>query len=90
MSGFLAPQKNVDEAVEGLRAKGITVVGAVCHVSNAEQRKHLVDTAVKVRFRLPIHSSVVAVEGRGDSVRQCWGSWVTLLSDSLLRRCDFK
>jgi dehydrogenase/reductase SDR family protein 4 len=42
-------QKNVDEAVEGLRAKGITVVGAVCHVSNADQRKYLVDTAVKVR-----------------------------------------
>uniref|UniRef100_A0ACD5XXX4 Uncharacterized protein n=1 Tax=Avena sativa TaxID=4498 RepID=A0ACD5XXX4_AVESA len=40
-------QKNVDEAVEGLRAKGITVVGAVCHVSNAEQRKYLIDTAVK-------------------------------------------
>uniref|UniRef100_A0ACD5YJJ0 Uncharacterized protein n=2 Tax=Avena sativa TaxID=4498 RepID=A0ACD5YJJ0_AVESA len=40
-------QKNVDEAVEGLRAKGIAVVGAVCHVSNAEQRKHLIDTAVK-------------------------------------------
>jgi len=40
-------QKNVDEAVEGLRAKGITVVGAVCHVSNTEQRKHLIDTAVK-------------------------------------------
>lgn len=40
-------QKNVDEAVEGLRAKGITVVGAVCHVSIAEQRKNLIDTAVK-------------------------------------------
>jgi dehydrogenase/reductase SDR family protein 4 len=45
----LALQKNVDGAVEGLRAKGITVVGAVCHVSNADQRKYLVDTAVKVR-----------------------------------------
>lgn len=40
-------QKNVDEAVAGLRAKGITVLGAVCHVSNAEQRKHLIDAAVK-------------------------------------------
>lgn len=40
-------QKNVDDAVEGLRAKGITVVGAVCHVSIAEQRKNLIDTAVK-------------------------------------------
>lgn len=41
-------QKNVDEAVEGLKAKGITVVGAVCHVSDAQQRKNLVETAVKV------------------------------------------
>ncbi|KAF8726818.1 hypothetical protein HU200_019297 [Digitaria exilis] len=40
-------QKNVDEAVEGLKAKGITVVGAVCHVSDAQQRKSLIDTAVK-------------------------------------------
>jgi dehydrogenase/reductase SDR family protein 4 len=40
-------QKNVDEAVEGLKAKGITAVGAVCHVSDAQQRKHLIDTSVK-------------------------------------------
>jgi dehydrogenase/reductase SDR family member 4 len=49
---FLGPdllQKNVDEAVEGLKAKGITAVGAVCHVSDAQQRKHLIDTSVKVR-----------------------------------------
>jgi hypothetical protein len=41
-------QKNVDEAVEGLKAKGITVVGAVCHVSDAQQRKNIIETAVKV------------------------------------------
>ncbi|XP_066363729.1 tropinone reductase-like 3 [Miscanthus floridulus] len=40
-------QKNVDEAVEGLRAKGITVVGTLCHVSDAQQRKNLIETAVK-------------------------------------------
>ena len=38
----------MDEAVEGIRAKGITVVGAVCHVSDAQQRKNLIETAVKV------------------------------------------
>jgi hypothetical protein len=43
-----ALQKNVDEAVEGLRAKGITVVGAVCHVSDVQQRRNLIETAVKV------------------------------------------
>lgn len=56
-------QKNVDEAVEGLKAKGITAVGAVCHVSNAQQRKDLIDTAVKVRigggdFRWGLHCIV--------------------------------
>ncbi|CAN6162559.1 unnamed protein product [Urochloa humidicola] len=40
-------QKNVNEALEGLKAKGITAVGAVCHVSDAQQRKSLIDTAVK-------------------------------------------
>ena len=43
-----ALQKNVNEAVEGLRAKGITAVGAVCHISDAQQRKSLIETAVKV------------------------------------------
>ena len=43
-------QKNVDDAVKGLKAKGITAVGAVCHVSDAQQRKSLIDTAVKVRI----------------------------------------
>ncbi|XP_072147852.1 tropinone reductase-like 3 [Setaria viridis] len=40
-------QRNVDEAVEALRAKGIAAVGAVCHVSDAEQRRNLIDTAVQ-------------------------------------------
>lgn len=43
-------QKNVDEAVEKLKAKGIEVLGVVCHVSNAEQRKNLVDKTVQVMF----------------------------------------
>ncbi|KAK1578340.1 hypothetical protein Q3G72_029475 [Acer saccharum] len=36
-------QKNVDEAVEKLKAKGI-----VCYVSNAQQRKNLIDKTVQV------------------------------------------
>ncbi|PIN04812.1 Reductase [Handroanthus impetiginosus] len=35
-------QKNVDEAVEKLKAKGIEALGLVCHVSNAQQRKDLI------------------------------------------------
>lgn len=41
-------QKNVDEAVENLKAKGIEVFGVVCHVSNAQQRKNLIDKTVQV------------------------------------------
>ncbi|KAK1575936.1 hypothetical protein Q3G72_009601 [Acer saccharum] len=39
-------QKNVDEAVEKLKAKGIEVIGIVCEVSNEQQRKNLVDKTV--------------------------------------------
>lgn len=42
-------QKNVDEAVEKLRTRGIEVLGVVCHVSNAQQRKNLIDKTVQVR-----------------------------------------
>jgi dehydrogenase/reductase SDR family protein 4 len=42
-------QKNVDEAVEKLKAQGIEVFGVVCHVSNAQQRKDLIDKTVQVR-----------------------------------------
>ncbi|KAK6133241.1 hypothetical protein DH2020_033002 [Rehmannia glutinosa] len=39
-------QKNVDEAAEKLRVKGIEVLGLVCHVSNAQQRKDLIEKTV--------------------------------------------
>ena len=42
-------QKNVDEAVEKLRDRGIEVLGVVCHVSNAQQRKNLIEKTVQVR-----------------------------------------
>ncbi|XLR57920.1 hypothetical protein HN51_012281, partial [Arachis hypogaea] len=34
--------QNVDEAAEKLRAKGIEVLALVCHVSNDQQRKDLI------------------------------------------------
>ncbi|XP_015574298.1 tropinone reductase-like 3 isoform X2 [Ricinus communis] len=40
-------QKNVDEAVEKLQAEGIQVLGVVCHVSNAQHRKHLIHKTVE-------------------------------------------
>lgn len=42
-------QKNVDEAVEKLKSRGIDVLGVVCHVSNAQQRKNLIDKTIQVR-----------------------------------------
>lgn len=41
-------QRNVDEAVEKLKNQGIEVMGIVCHVSNPQQRKELIDKTVKV------------------------------------------
>uniref|UniRef100_A0A7N0UJ89 Tropinone reductase-like 3 n=1 Tax=Kalanchoe fedtschenkoi TaxID=63787 RepID=A0A7N0UJ89_KALFE len=40
-------QKNVDEAVEKLKEKGIEVLGLVCHVSNKEHRKNLIQRTVQ-------------------------------------------
>ncbi|EYU33865.1 hypothetical protein ABFS82_08G153200 [Erythranthe guttata] len=40
-------QKNVDEAVEKLKGKGIEVLGLVCHVSDAQQRNNLVEKTVE-------------------------------------------
>lgn len=42
-------QNNVDGAVEKLKAQGIEVLGVVCHVSNEQQRKNLIDKTVQVR-----------------------------------------
>ena len=42
-------QNSVDGAVEKLKAQGIEVLGVVCHVSNEQQRKNLIDKTVQVR-----------------------------------------
>ena len=41
-------QKNVDVAVEKLKSQGIEVLSVVCHVSNALQRKNLIDKTIRV------------------------------------------
>ncbi|CAD6220265.1 unnamed protein product [Miscanthus lutarioriparius] len=61
-------QKNVNEAVEGLRAKGITAVGAVCHVSDAQQRKSLIETAVKSFGHIDILVSNAAANPTVDGI----------------------
>lgn len=41
-------QANVEEAVEKLKSKGIDAYGIVCHVSNAQHRRNLVEKTVQV------------------------------------------
>jgi hypothetical protein len=41
-------QKNVDETLALLRAKGLTVSGMVCHVGSAQHRQALVDRTIQV------------------------------------------
>ncbi|KAF4379255.1 hypothetical protein G4B88_010649 [Cannabis sativa] len=40
-------QENVDEATQKLKGQGIRVLGLVCHVSNAQQRKDLIHKTVE-------------------------------------------
>ncbi|CAA2956771.1 tropinone reductase-like 3 [Olea europaea subsp. europaea] len=47
-------QKNVDGAVEKLKARGIEVLGIVCHVSNAQQRKNLIQKTLQRYGRLDV------------------------------------
>ena len=42
------------KTAEQLRAKGIQVLGVVCHVSSAQQRKNLIDKTVQVTFTLKL------------------------------------
>ncbi|KAJ6893185.1 tropinone reductase-like 3 [Populus alba x Populus x berolinensis] len=60
-------QKNVDEAVEKLKAKGIKVVGVICHVSNAQQRKNLIETTVQKYGKIDVVVSNAAVSPSTDS-----------------------
>ncbi|XP_021294822.1 tropinone reductase-like 3 [Herrania umbratica] len=54
-------QKNVDEAVGKLKAKGIHVFGVVCHVSNAQQRKNLINKTVEKYGKIDVIVSNAAV-----------------------------
>ncbi|XVE87707.1 hypothetical protein DITRI_Ditri19aG0009300 [Diplodiscus trichospermus] len=54
-------QKNVDEAVEKLKNKGIQALGVVCHVSNAQQRKDLIQKTVEKYGKIDVLVSNAAV-----------------------------
>ncbi|MBA0840101.1 hypothetical protein Goarm_002703, partial [Gossypium armourianum] len=53
--------KNVDEAVEKLKAKGIHVLGIVCHVSDAQQRKNLINKTIEKYGKIDVIVSNAAV-----------------------------
>ncbi|KAF9611013.1 hypothetical protein IFM89_026319 [Coptis chinensis] len=61
-------QKNVDEAVENLRGKGIEVFGVVCHVSNAQQRKNLIDKTIEKYGRIDVIVSNAAANPSVESI----------------------
>ncbi|XP_020227793.1 tropinone reductase-like 3 [Cajanus cajan] len=63
-------QQNVDAAVEILRAKGIEASGLVCHVSNAQQRKNLIDQTVQKYGKIDVVVSNAAANPSVDSILQ--------------------
>ncbi|KAG6472897.1 hypothetical protein ZIOFF_070375 [Zingiber officinale] len=65
---FAPKQNNVDEAVEKLRSKGIEVIGAVCHVSNPQHRKDLVEKTVQKYGHIDIVVSNAAANPSVDGI----------------------
>jgi len=61
-------QNNVDEAVEKLKARGIEVLGVVCHVSNAQQRKNLIDKTILKYGKIDVVVSNAAVNPSVDAI----------------------
>ena len=56
-------QNNVDEAVKKLKAQGIEAMGVVCHVSNAQHRKNLIEKTVQVSGIFVLLSCVFGMKG---------------------------
>ncbi|GAV61223.1 adh_short_C2 domain-containing protein [Cephalotus follicularis] len=63
-------QQNVDEAIEKLKSKGIDVFGVVCHVSNAQQRKNLIDQTVQRYGKIDVVVSNAAANPSIDNILQ--------------------
>jgi len=61
-------QKNVGEAVEKLRAKGIDVLGVACHVSSRDQRRDLIQKTVDKYGRIDILVSNAAANPTVDPI----------------------
>ncbi|RDX62162.1 hypothetical protein CR513_59537, partial [Mucuna pruriens] len=63
-------QQNVDEAAEKLRSKGIEALGIVCHVSNAQQRKNLIDKTLQKYGKIDVVVSNAAANPSVDGILQ--------------------
>lgn len=64
--------ENVTKAVNQLKSAGLCdVIGVKCHVSNADDRKHLFDTAVKNFGKVDILVSNAAVNPTVGPVVEC-------------------
>lgn len=61
-------QNNVDEAAEKLKARGIEVLGLVCHVSNTQQRKNLIDKTVQKYGKIDVVVSNAAANPSVDAI----------------------
>ncbi|XP_020096609.1 tropinone reductase-like 3 [Ananas comosus] len=61
-------QKNVDDAVGDLRSKGVEATGVVCHVSNPQHRKDLIDTTVRNYGHIDIIVSNAAANPSIDNI----------------------
>lgn len=65
-------EENVNKALNKLKSDGFTdVVGVKCHVSIANDRKHLFDTAIKNFGKIDILVSNAAVNPTVGSVLDC-------------------
>lgn len=63
-------QKNVDEAVVKLKARGIEVIGVVCHVSNGQHRKNLINQTIEKFGKIDVVVSNAAANPSVDSILQ--------------------
>ncbi|KAF4379256.1 hypothetical protein G4B88_010650 [Cannabis sativa] len=73
-------QKNVDEATQKLKSQGIQVLGLVCHVSNAQQRKDLIHKTLEKFGKIDVIVSSVAVNPiTGKSITTIMGTQESIL-----------
>ncbi|KAF8391615.1 hypothetical protein HHK36_023921 [Tetracentron sinense] len=61
-------QNNVNEAVEKLRARGIQVLGVVCCVSHAQQRKNLIEKTAQKYGKIDVIVSNAAANPSVDAI----------------------